>query len=197
MKVISNEEKSAHSHSVLVGGIKGLILGTAISVGIYAAAPSRFPRLLKMPWSVRTAVFVIPVAFTASVNAELCSSEFDYMMYSSEASQKRILNEHRRWTSLSTTEKIMESVNNNKYGIIVGLWGASMWGSWVYVNKDKLLTRTQKFVQARMYAQFLTVGLLLASMGLSMYEENIEKEHQKPVYNPNDDALNEVLNSKQ
>lgn len=197
MKLITSEEKNAHWNVIMTGGIKGLMLGTAMSVGIFALAPSKYPRLLKMPWSIKTAIFVTPPAFTASVNAELCSSEFDYDMYSSESSQKRILEEHRRWSSLTTTEQAVETLNNNKYPIITGLWAASMWGSWLYVNRDPLLTKTQKFVQARMYAQFLTVGLLLGSMALSMYEEKLEAtKGKKVVFNPDDAALQEVLSQK-
>lgn len=197
MKLITEEEKKAHWDVVSIGGIKGGLLGVGLSTALFAAAPHRFPKLLKLPWSIRTAIFVMPPAFTASLNAELCSSDFDYQMYSSEASQKRVLEESRRWNSLTTAEKTAETLNNNKYPIITGLWAASMWGSWVIVNRDPLLTKTQKFVQARMYAQFLTVGLLLASMALSMYEENLEsKKGKKVVMNPADMALQEALNQK-
>ncbi|TID31045.1 hypothetical protein CANINC_000365 [Pichia inconspicua] len=196
MKLATQEELQAQRNVVMVGGFKGLLLGTAISVGIFAAAPKYYPRIFKMPWSIKTAIFVTPPAFVASVNAELCSNEFDYNMYSSEASQKRILEEHQRWNSLNNTEKSVEILSNNKFKIITGLWAASLYGSWWYVNKDHLLTKTQKLVQARMYAQFITVGLLLGTIGLSMYEENMAKEHKKIVFNPDDEALKDVLNSK-
>lgn len=197
MKLITEEEKNAHNTTVLHGGIKGLALGTCISLGIYALAPRHYPKIFSLPWSIRTAIFVILPAFAASVNAELCSTEFDYDMYSSEASQKRLLAEHRRWNSLSTTEKFVETISAKKYLIITGLWAASMWGSWVYVNKDPLLTKTQKFVTARMYAQFLTVGLLLGSIGLSMYEENLQKSKgNKVTFDANDEALEEVISQK-
>lgn len=196
MKLITEEEKRAHNRSTLFGGIKGLALGTAISIGIYGLAPRYYPRIFNLPWSIRTAIFVMPPAFAASVNAELNSQEFDYDMYSSEASQKRILNEHRRWEALTPTEKIVEVVSAKKYLIITGLWAASMWGSWVYVNRDHLLTKTQKFVQARMYAQFLTVGLLLGSMGLSMMEEKSNAKHKKVVFTADDEALEEVLHQE-
>ena len=41
------------------------------------------------------------------------------------------------------------------------------------------MTKAQKIVQARMYAQFITVGLLLASVGLSMYENKLHPNKQK------------------
>ncbi|KAG7807806.1 hypothetical protein KL921_004101 [Ogataea angusta] len=146
--------------------------------------------LLKMPWSIKTATAIIPPAFTTAVNAELASTRFDSEMYSSEFQQRKVLEEHRRWAKLSPTEKVVESLSNNKYKIITGLWAASMVGSWMYVNRDPLLTRTQKFVQARMYAQFITVALLLGSIGLSVYEENHHLNHKE---RGEDAYLREVL----
>jgi hypothetical protein len=39
------------------------------------------------------------------------------------------------------------------------------------------MTKAQKIVQARMYAQFLTVGLLLGSIGLTVYDEKAHPEN--------------------
>ncbi|KAG7696291.1 hypothetical protein KL930_003317 [Ogataea haglerorum] len=190
MKIVSKEEIDAHSWATIAGGFNGFCLGTLVSVGVYAMAPRYYPKLLKMPWSIKTATAIIPPAFTTAVNAELASTRFDSEMYSSEFQQRKVLEEHRRWAKLSTTEKMVESLSNNKYKIITGLWAASMVGSWMYVNRDPLLTRTQKFVQARMYAQFITVALLLGSIGLSVYEEN----HHLNQHESGDDAyLREVL----
>ena len=41
------------------------------------------------------------------------------------------------------------------------------------------MTKTQKIVQARMYAQTLTVLLLLGSIGLSVYEDKLHPDAQK------------------
>lgn len=196
MKLISPEERRAHDRMVNIGGLKGLVFGTALSLGIFGLAPRYFPRLFKLPWSIRTAIFVVPPAFAASVNGELSSQAFDYEMYSSETSQKRLLEEHQRWEQLSTSEKVVETLDKHKFKIVTGLWAASMYGSWHYVNRDTLLTRTQKLVQARMYAQFITVGLLLSTLALSMMEEKVEKGHKKLNFSEDDEALEEVLNRK-
>lgn len=196
MKLISPEERRAHDRMVNIGGLKGLILGTALSLGLFGFAPKYYPRLLKLPWSIKTAIFVVPPAFAASVNGELSSQEFDYEMYSSETSQKRLMEEHQRWEELSTSDKVVETLDRHKFKIVTGLWAASMFGSWHYVNKDPLLTKTQKLVQARMYAQFITVGLLLSTLALSMMEEKVEKGHKKVNFTADDEALEEVLNKK-
>ena len=43
------------------------------------------------------------------------------------------------------------------------------------------MTGAQKAVQARMYAQFITVVLLLASLGLTAYEKKLEPNKAKKL----------------
>lgn len=179
MKLLTQEEVDAQQTAVMYGGIKGAIFGTCISLGIYAMAPRHYPKLFSLPYSIRTLVAVIPPLITTTIFAETSSNEFDKKMYSSEYEQRRTLEEHLRWKSLSFTDKTIEILSENRYKIITGLWILSLYGSWLYTNRDKMLTQTQKLVIARMYAQFLTVGLLLASVGLSVYEENHQKEAKK------------------
>lgn len=172
MKILTADEIEAHSHHTLVGGAKGCLAGLIVSGMIFKLVPRRYPRLdpKRLTYSIRTALFITPPTFLTAISAELASNEFDEAMYGSGAESRDALEEYRRWKELSLTQKLREGVSNNRYQIIMGAWAASMWGSWHFVNRDKIMTTAQKAVQARMYAQFLTVGLLLASVGLSVYE---------------------------
>lgn len=71
-----------------------------------------------------------------------------------------------------------------------------MYGSWRLVDRDPIMTKVQKAVQARMYAQALTVVMLLASVMLSMYgakrnPENKEQRRQRQWELLLDQAANE------
>jgi hypothetical protein len=68
-----------------------------------------------------------------------------------------------KWNALTTTEKIKDWSARNQYTIIGGSWVASLGIAFGVVARNKYQTFPQKLVQARMYAQFLTVGVLLAS----------------------------------
>ncbi|CDK25425.1 unnamed protein product [Kuraishia capsulata CBS 1993] len=193
MKLLTEEEVKAHNTATLHGGIKGAIAGTIVSIGIYAIAPKKYPRLFQLPWSIRTAVAIIPPTLATSIWAEESSSAFDKKMYSSDYTQQKTLEEYSRWHGLSTSDKAVEVLSEHKYKIITALWAASMWGSWVFVNKDKIMTTTQKIVQARMYAQFITVGLLLGTVALSMYEEN----HNLKKVGVEDDDWKQILKEEQ
>ncbi|ANZ73391.1 BA75_00825T0 [Komagataella pastoris] len=193
MKLVTEEEINAHNTAVFWGGVKGAIIGTSVSLAIYGIAPRKFPRLFKLPWSIRTAVAIIPPTLATAVFAEKSSTAFDEQMYSSEYTQRVVLQEHKRWNSMSLGQKVVDSLSEHKYKIITGLWALSMYGSWVFVDRDPILTKTQKFVQARMYAQFLTVGLLLGSIGLSFYEEQNAVDHSSLAEKSNRDGWKVLL----
>lgn len=178
MKLLTEEEIEAHWWATASGAAKGLTTGLIISGAIFKFAPRRYPNFLKsMPWSIRTALFVAPPTVATTIWAEESSNYFDRAMYSSDHDAKRLLEEHAHWSQLSTSAKIANVLVEHKYKFIVGAWAASMYGSWVYVDRDPIMTKTQKIVQARMYAQFLTVGLLLGSIGLSMWDEKAHPEN--------------------
>ncbi|ODV98399.1 hypothetical protein PACTADRAFT_37964 [Pachysolen tannophilus NRRL Y-2460] len=195
MKVLTEEEFKAANTATFNGAVKGFLLGSCISLGIFAVVPRKYPAFKNLSYSIKTALVVMPIASTTSIVSELASQNFDKKMYSSEYDQKRTLEEYKRWHSLTLGEKSIEVLSEHKYKIITGLWALSMWGSWVYVDKDPLLTKTQKFVQARMYAQFLTVALLLGSMGLSMYEEQHSKK--APKLFREEDNWKEIINDEE
>lgn len=50
-------------------------------------------------------------------------------------------------------------------------WLASMAGSWVLVSRNKYLTGKQKIVQARVYAQGLTLAVLIASAAFEIADQ--------------------------
>ncbi|QLG70773.1 hypothetical protein HG535_0A07150 [Zygotorulaspora mrakii] len=181
MKILTAEEIEAHRYHTLSGGVKGIVAGLLISGAIFKIVPLRYPKFnpKAMTYSVKTAMFITPPTLLAAICGEEASSKFDEIMYSSGAESSQALEEHRRWKNLPFKEKLVEGLSNNRYKLITGAWAASLYGSWVFVNRDPIMTRTQKAVQARMYAQFITVLLLLASMGLSMYEQKLHPNKQK------------------
>ncbi|GMG39517.1 unnamed protein product [Ambrosiozyma monospora] len=168
----SREEEAAEKHALMTGGLRGLALGGLISGTIFALSPRYYPSLLRMTNSVKTAIVVTPPMFLGLTNSQLSSNAFKESLHSSDFVKQRLLEEHSEWAKMSTSERMANEFELHKYQIITGMWAASMYGSWWYVNRDKLLTKAQKFVQARMYAQVITIGILFGAMGLTMYEQS-------------------------
>ncbi|KAI3406788.2 hypothetical protein KGF56_000393 [Candida oxycetoniae] len=182
MKILSQEEKDAHLSHVITEGAKGLIYGGVFSLGIFSYIKYKRPaRYQTFSASVKAALLTMPTIAIGAFWADQGSWEFDKMMHQSDYQQEQILKQHREYNNLPLSDKIITSLNNNKYPIIVAAWAGSLYGSWVLVNRDKIMTTAQKAVQARMYAQGITIILLLGTILLAMREEEINKSKPKPL----------------
>lgn len=182
MKIISSEEKQAHIAHITAEGAKGLVYGGILSSSIFLLLQKRWPHKIKN-WStsIKASFITIPTIGAAAFWADQGSWEFDKEMHQSEYNQARILEEFREWNRLSQSDKVFTVLNDNKYKIIITAWAASLYGSWVYVNKDKVMTTAQKAVQARMYAQGITIVLLLSTIFLAMKEDQINQSKPKEI----------------
>lgn len=179
MKIITPEERKAHDHAVLMSGLKGAAIGTAVSLAASLFAVKKYPQKVNtMTYSIRTALFVTPPTLGAAIGGDHGSQNFDKDNYLIKTKEYQVEQEEEKdkWKGMSQKDIALTVIDENKYKIITGLWALSMWGSWEYVNRDKLLTNSQKFYEARMYAQFITIILLLGSIGLSMTDENKSKK---------------------
>ena len=117
----------------------------------------------------------MPTVAISAFFADQGSWDFDEQMYQSDYANQQMMEQYREWNNMSLSEKTFTSLNNNKYKIILTSWVASMWGSWVYVNRDKVMTSPQKLVQARMYAQARHYCVALSTIVLAMKEEELNK----------------------
>ncbi|CCE63010.1 hypothetical protein TPHA_0D03770 [Tetrapisispora phaffii CBS 4417] len=184
MKILTAEEIEGQRYYTLMGGLKGFLMGGAISFAGYKLLPRKFPHLnLKaLPWSIKTGFSIVPPVALTAIMAEEGSNKFDQLTYGSGTASEDAIEDAKRWSNLSFKDRCLESFMNNRYKIVVGVWAASLWGSWELINRDKIMTVSQKAVQARMYAQFISVILLLGTMMISMYDNKLR---------PNQHELNE------
>jgi hypothetical protein len=72
---------------------------------------------------------------------------------------------------LSFTDRAMAFARREKYKIVSATWIASMVGSFVLVGRNPYLSGQQKLVQARVYAQGLTLGVLCASAAFEISDQ--------------------------
>lgn len=182
MKILSDEEKVAHSKTLLVEGAKGTAVGLGVAWGLVTFMKKKYPaRWASYNMSIRACMWALPLVALGAYWADEGSLKFDEQRYRSDYFLKMEKDELERWNKLSTGDKAFTVVNDNKYKIIVGAWAASLYGSWVVVNKDQYMSRAQKIVQARVYAQGITVLLLLCTILLSVHEAELKKKEPPPV----------------
>ncbi|RLV92816.1 Respiratory supercomplex factor 2 mitochondrial [Spathaspora sp. JA1] len=182
MKIISEEEKYEHQKHILIEGLKGCAIGAVIGFGMVKYMKIRQPvRFARFNSSIKAAMYAMPAITVGAFYADQGSVNFDEDRYRSDYLKKQESEALERYNKLSTQDKILHKMNENKYSIIVSAWAASLYGSWTLVNRDKFMSKSQKIVQARVYAQAITVVLLLGTILLSMHEAELKKKEPAPV----------------
>ncbi len=109
-------------------------------------------------------------SFTGIIAADHASRDFEKqqnaisMWY--EDREDRLHAEELR--NMSFTDRAMAFAKREKYKIVGATWIASMMGSFILVSRSPHLSGPQKIVQARVYAQGLTLAVLCASAGFEI-----------------------------
>ncbi|KAF8592716.1 hypothetical protein K439DRAFT_1400716 [Ramaria rubella] len=186
MKILTQEEIAAQQHATIVGGAKGFFGGLAAAIPASYLAQRRWPYYRALPPSIKALGVVSVVVPAFVIAAEQAGHAFEQSRWTGVG--KLELDavksaQQRHWESLDTQGKINEWAGRNKWGIILGSWGASMVGSFGIIMRDRHQTFPQKIVQARMWAQGLTVGVVIASAVLtanSRKKVDIYHQHSAP-----------------
>ncbi|KAK4229143.1 hypothetical protein QBC38DRAFT_360387 [Podospora fimiseda] len=165
MKIISKEEEQEHYGVVVKGGLIGGTVGLALGLGgvIYGGKKYAAVRQLTLPF--RSFLVTSSATFGAIVWAERHSIQYqrshDPMHNYMDAQGKA--QELARAQARTQRQKFMEWGRENRYSIVFASWIASMATAFGLVSRNKYLTSTQKIVQARVYAQALTLAVLIVS----------------------------------
>lgn len=111
--------------------------------------------------------------FVGIIAADHASREFDAQHNAEklwyENREERLRAEEMR--GLTFTDRALAFARREKYKIVGATWVASMIGSFVLVGRNPYLSAQQKIVQARVYAQGLTLGVLCASAAFEISDQ--------------------------
>ncbi|KAI1465493.1 uncharacterized protein F4812DRAFT_125609 [Daldinia caldariorum] len=164
MKIISKEEEKAHYTQVLKGGLIGGTLGLGLGLAGVVLGSRRYPAFRSLTLPFRAFLVTSTGTFGAIVNAERYSNAFHMAnnpmnFYKDEAQRTQELIRQQE----TTMQRLKEWGRKNRYSIVFASWVASMGVAMALVSRNRYLTASQKIVQARMYAQGLTLGVLIAT----------------------------------
>ncbi|PYH46331.1 HIG1 domain-containing protein [Aspergillus saccharolyticus JOP 1030-1] len=173
MKLLTKEEEDAHYRSVLKGGTIGGVLGLVGGVAGVLAFSKRFATIRNLTLPMKSFLVTSSGTFVGIIAADHASRDFEASRNASQAWYKdrneRIRQEEL--ASLSTLDRVTAWAKREKYKIVGATWVASMVGSFAMVNRNKFLSSSQKIVQARVYAQGLTLAVLVASAAFEIQDQ--------------------------
>ena len=168
MKVISKEEEQAHYGVVIRGGLIGGTAGLALGLAGVLGASRRYPAFRQLTLPFRSFLVTSTGTFGAIVIAERYSINYqrsrDQMNNYMEASHRAV--EDARRQQRTDMQRLTEWGRENRYTIVVASWVAAMGVALAIVGRSKYLSTSQKLVQARVYAQGLTLAVLIATAAL-------------------------------
>jgi len=137
--------------------------------------------------------------FAAIINADRASRNFEnardpQRQYRDAAS----LEQDRLRAEEPALKKLKDWGRENRYPIVTASWVASMGIALGLVSRNKFLTTAQKLVQARVYAQGLTLAVLIATAALEVGDANQGKGRWETVkvLDPNDPEHKKMIEKK-
>jgi len=199
MKILTKEEEQEHYNATLKGGVLGGAAGLALGVLGVTAASKRYPAFRGLTLPFRAFLVSGSGTFAAIVAADSYSRRFERSRNPEYQFQDESENLSQTLASQKTAgQRAMTWAADNRYSIVFGSWIASMGGALTLVGRNPYLTGQQKLVQARVYAQGLTMAVVIASLAFEGVDSAQGKGRWETVryVDPNDPEHKHVIEKK-
>lgn len=137
--------------------------------------------------------------FSAIINADSYSRRFEASRHpENDYTDKQSKAQAELDSQKSSTQRAKDWASANRYGIVFGSWVVSMGAALGIVSRNKYLSGQQKLVQARVYAQGLTLAVIVASLALEGKDMNkgVGRWETVKVLDPNDPTHKHLIEKK-
>ncbi|KAH9977732.1 hypothetical protein BGW80DRAFT_1283924 [Lactifluus volemus] len=192
---ITQEELKAFDRATVRGSIEGVVAGLAISLPASFAAQRYWPAYRTLPLPLKALGVVLVVGPTWAIQTERRGVEFDEEYNWKGVSRQLLDNAKAReayeWDNLSSKEKFSKWISRHQYKVILGSWAAGMAVAGTIIMRNRHQSTSQKVVQARMWAQGLTIGVLLAT-GILTHSQRGEAAKHRVI----DESWRELLEAE-
>ncbi|EGG03729.1 uncharacterized protein MELLADRAFT_89800 [Melampsora larici-populina 98AG31] len=180
MKLLTQAEEDAHYQAVLKNGATWGTTGLAAGMAGAIAMNRYWAGFRGLTLPLKAFAVTSVATFALIVGADRGSRAYDQQIiekmgigWGDESLERKLgltdrLQEQKSRSSenMSKKAKWLEHFKDHQYHYVLGSWAASMVGSFGFIATQPM-PFTQKLVQARMYAQGLTVAVVMASAALA------------------------------
>ncbi|KAF8559142.1 hypothetical protein OG21DRAFT_881600 [Imleria badia] len=188
MKVsLSEDERRQHRAVTIRGALEGGLIGTGIALPTFYLLNRRSSYYRSVPFPIKLLGGVIIVAPLVTIQAEKRSLGFGHRHWTELGKshlERREHEERERWAALSRKDKVAEWAANHQLSVIMGSWATTMAVAGCVIMRDPLLTMPQKVVQVRLWAQGLTIGVVIAAAALTHAQRAQATEMRKVRHAP-------------
>lgn len=168
------EEKRLNPTSAVVqGGTIGTMLGLAGGTAGVLLAARRYHTIRNLTLPMKSFLATSSATFVGIVAADHASRNFEIQRSAEQRWLENREEQRRReeTSQMSMRDRVFGFMHREKYKVVGVTWIASMVGSFWMVGRNPYLSGQQKIVQARVYAQGLTLAVLVASAGFEVSDQ--------------------------
>jgi hypothetical protein len=193
--------KLYHS-ATLKGGILGGLGGLAVTGGLVVFAHRRYHFFRQLTPQLKAFLITSGGTFAGIIAADHGSRSYEFQrnpldrQFAEREKQLRA----EEMSGKSWTERAIDFGRKERYKIVGGSWLASIIAAFAIVNRNKYLTGPQKLVQARVYAQFLTLGVLVATAAFEISDSKNDEGklwETVKIIDPNDPEHKRVIEKRE
>lgn len=199
MKVLTKEEEAAHYNATLKGGFKGLALGLGVGLGALGLATRRYAIIRNLTIPMKAFLVSSSSTFSAIIAADRASRGYEFASMPKNLYQDRASRDREQVRAAETTsEKLTQWGRDNRYPIVTASWVASMAIALRLVKNNPYLSKAQKLVQARVYAQGLTLAVLIVTALFEVRDANKGRGRWETVMvlDPSDPEHKQLIEKK-
>ncbi|KAE9368750.1 hypothetical protein N431DRAFT_428511 [Stipitochalara longipes BDJ] len=199
MKILTKEEEQAHYNATVKGGITGGLVGLALGGAAVYGAHLRFPTFRALTLPMKTFLVTSSGTFISIVAADRASRNYENARDPQRQYRDRAtLDQESIRASETYFQRFKDWGRENRYPIVTASWVASMAIALGLVGRNPYLSRAQKLVQARVYAQGLTLAVLVATAAFEVGDASKGKGRWETVMvlDPNDPEHKHLIEKK-
>ncbi|KAI8386888.1 hypothetical protein BD560DRAFT_363361 [Blakeslea trispora] len=180
-KYLTTEQEKVRDQIFYQSGAKGALIGLGLGAVATAFVLKRSPefRALSRPLQSIMAASTTTAGFLFASDKATQEFENRELGYTDEDMIAALRRGQRPQDNMSSFDRSMQYLNNNRWSVIGLSWAVSMAGALGLSFSNRYLTTQQKLVQARMYAQAVTIAVLMASAGVSIYVGDEGKDRKE------------------
>ncbi|PGH11295.1 hypothetical protein AJ80_07195 [Polytolypa hystricis UAMH7299] len=173
MKILTREEEDAHYGAVIKGGSIGGLAGLAVGQAGLMLASRRFSTIRTLTLPMKAFLVTSAGSFTGIIGADHASRSHEAAQHHETVylGNREARRRQEQLASMTGSDRAKEFFKREKYKIVGLTWIASILGSFMIVNRNKYLSTSQKIVQARVYAQGLSLAVLVAVAGFEIHDQ--------------------------
>ncbi|KAH8105981.1 hypothetical protein BXZ70DRAFT_1004272 [Cristinia sonorae] len=156
MKITTQEQRDGQMRATVIGGAQGFVGGLAVAGPASYLLNKRWAYYRSLPPSLKALGIIIVVVPSFVISAERAGLRYEREQWQvpwtgvgKTELDSVAARQQAKWESMAWGERIKDVAARHQYGLIGGGWAASM------------------VVQARMWAQGLTIGVMIAAGALT------------------------------